>query len=152
VHRRPEFDGPYIVKPRFGGSSIGIEVVSDYVTAHARLSVNPHLKRGAVLEPYRPELFDLQLAVRMWPDAELSAIERPLRSRAGSENPRLCRQVTGRAGGMTSAPRELPAHIAPHLEEQIRAAALVLAGPDRRAGSCPRRLPVRRRRRLRQRE
>ncbi|MGH9205185.1 MAG: hypothetical protein ACRD1G_01270, partial [Acidimicrobiales bacterium] len=29
----PGFDGPYIVKPRFGGSSIGIEVVEDLETA-----------------------------------------------------------------------------------------------------------------------
>ena len=31
------FDGPYILKPRFGGSSIGIEVVADLATARARL-------------------------------------------------------------------------------------------------------------------
>ena len=29
----PPFSGPYIVKPRFGGSSIGIEVVEDWPTA-----------------------------------------------------------------------------------------------------------------------
>ncbi len=29
------FEGPYIVKPRFGGSSIGIEVVEDLATARA---------------------------------------------------------------------------------------------------------------------
>ena len=122
----PAFDGPYIVKPRFGGSSIGIEVVSDDVTANARLNVNPHLKGGAVLEPYRPDLFDLQLAVRMWPDPELSAIERPLRSRAGSEILGYADKYVG-PEGMTSAPRELPARIAPHVEQQIRAAALALA-------------------------
>ncbi len=45
----PPFDGPYIVKPRFGGSSIGIDVVEDFATAQARLSANPHLRFGAVL-------------------------------------------------------------------------------------------------------
>ena len=70
--KEPEFPGPYIVKPRFGGSSIGIEVVADFPTALARLAANVHLRRGAVLEPYRPELFDLQVAARTWP--ELAAL------------------------------------------------------------------------------
>ncbi len=42
-----DFDGPYILKPRFGGSSIGIEVVTDLATAIARLSTNPHFTRDA---------------------------------------------------------------------------------------------------------
>ncbi len=33
----PRFDPPYILKPRFGGSSIGIEVVADFDTARARV-------------------------------------------------------------------------------------------------------------------
>src|SRR5579875_688586 len=53
----PSFPGPYIVKPRFGGSSIGIDVVADFASARARLKANPHLKRGAVLEPYQPALY-----------------------------------------------------------------------------------------------
>ncbi|HET9091265.1 MAG TPA: hypothetical protein VFN50_02575, partial [Acidimicrobiales bacterium] len=81
----PGFPGPYIIKPRFGGSSIGIEVVSDHESALARLKVNPHLKRGAVLEPYQPDLYDLQVAVRTWPEVQLSAIEKPLRTRADGE-------------------------------------------------------------------
>jgi D-alanine-D-alanine ligase len=121
----PSFPGPYIVKPRFGGSSIGVEVVADYETAHARLRANPHLKRGAVLEPYQPELFDLQVAVRLWPDVQLSAIERPLRSRAG--------EILGYSDkyvgpeGMATAPRELPARIDSDLERQIRTVAPELA-------------------------
>ncbi|MGO8876087.1 MAG: hypothetical protein ACLQNG_10040 [Acidimicrobiales bacterium] len=117
----PSFPGPYIVKPRFGGSSIGVEVVADYETARARLRVNPHLKRGAVLEPYQPELFDLQIAVRLWPEVQLSAIERPLRTRAG--------EILGYSDkyvgpeGMTGAPRELPARISPELEREIRTVA-----------------------------
>ena len=34
------FPAPYILKPRFGGSSIGVEVVADLDTALARLDVN----------------------------------------------------------------------------------------------------------------
>ena len=115
----PTFPGPYIVKPRFGGSSIGIDVVSDYESAVARLKANPHLKRGAVIEPYQPELFDLQIAVRTWPEVQLSAIERPLRTRAGGEILAYADKYVG-SEGMTTAPRELPARISPELERQIR--------------------------------
>ncbi|MGH9171234.1 MAG: D-alanine--D-alanine ligase family protein [Acidimicrobiales bacterium] len=118
----PGFPGPYIIKPRFGGSSIGIEVVADIETARARLRVNPHFKRGAVLEPYQPELFDLQLAVRVYPDLQLSAIEKPLRTRAGGEILAYADKYVG-PEGMTTAPRELPARISPELERQIRTVA-----------------------------
>ena len=75
------FGGPYIVKPRFGGSSIGIQVVEDLATARALLlSRNTHLRAGAVLEPFRPDLYDVQVALRRWPATQVSAIERPLRS------------------------------------------------------------------------
>jgi D-alanine-D-alanine ligase len=118
----PGFPGPYIIKPRFGGSSIGVEVVGDIDTARARLRVNPHLKRGAVLEPYQSELFDLQIAVRLWPDVQLSAIEKPLRTRANGEILAYSDKYVG-PEGMTTAPRELPARIAPDLERQIRTVA-----------------------------
>jgi D-alanine-D-alanine ligase len=118
----PSFPGPYIVKPRFGGSSIGIEVVSDYESARARLKVNPHFKRGAVLEPYQPELYDLQIAVRTWPEAQLSAVEKPLRSGQGGEILGYSDKYVG-SEGMSTAPRELPARITPELERQIRTIA-----------------------------
>jgi D-alanine-D-alanine ligase len=114
------------VKPRFGGSSIGVDVVADYETARARLRANPHLRRGAVLEPYQPELFDLQIGVRMWPDIQLSAIERPIRTRAGGEILAYADKYVG-PEGMTTAPRELPARIMPELERQIRTVAPELA-------------------------
>ncbi len=117
----PRFPGPYIVKPRFGGSSIGVEVVSDYESACARLRTNPHLRRGAVIEPYQSELFDLQIAVRTWPDVQLSAIERPLRTGPG-EILEYSDKYVG-PEGMAAAPRELPARIPPELEEQIRRVA-----------------------------
>lgn len=115
----PGFAPPYILKPRFGGSSIGIEVVSDFDTARARLKANSHLRRGAILEPYEAEMFDLQLAIRSWPELQLSAIERPLRTRGGGEILGYEDKYVG-SEGMTSAPRELPAQIAPELEQRIR--------------------------------
>ncbi|MDA8071912.1 MAG: hypothetical protein M0Z82_10025 [Actinomycetota bacterium] len=117
------FDGPYIVKPRFGGSSIGIDVVADLVTARARLSANVHLRRGAVLEPYRPELFDLNVAVRSWPELAVSAVERPLRSSTGGDILGYADKYVG-GEGMASAPRQLPAE----LPAQLTARIVTLAG------------------------
>jgi D-alanine-D-alanine ligase len=82
--REVPFPGPYIVKPRFGGSSIGIEVVADLATAVARLSHNEHWSRGAVLEPYRDDLRDVQIALRTYPTLTLSAIEKPIRRTANA--------------------------------------------------------------------
>ena len=122
----PPFDGPYIVKPRFGGSSIGIDVVEDLTTARARLHANPHLQAGAVLEPYRPDLTDLQVAVRSWPELQLSAIERPLRT---SDTADILdyrdKYVAGE--GMAAAPRELPAEIPDELDAELRSAAIRVA-------------------------
>jgi D-alanine-D-alanine ligase len=102
------FDGPYILKPRFGGSSIGIDVVADLATAKARLVSNPHLALGCVVEPFRSDLTDLQIAVRTYPTLELSAIERPLRRAEDTEILDYRDKYVG-GEGMVSAPRELPA-------------------------------------------
>ena len=117
------FEGPYIVKPRFGGSSIGIDVVADLEVAKARLTANTHLAKGAVIEPYRPDLSDYQVAVRTYPSRQLSAIERPLRSGAGSG------EILGYADkyvggeGMASAPRELPALVSESRAKEMLALA-----------------------------
>ncbi len=120
------FPGPYIVKPRYGGSSLGIDVVEDMATAVARLEANPHLRQGAVVEPYRPDLFDLNIAVRLWPDAQLSAIERPLRSTGSAEILNYSDKYVG-GEGMASAPRELPAQLPEALTLALRSAALEIA-------------------------
>jgi D-alanine-D-alanine ligase len=73
----PPFAGPYIIKPRFGGSSIGIEVVQDIDTARDLVKASSYLSRGAVLEQYRPGLEDLYIAIRTYPEVQLSLIERP---------------------------------------------------------------------------
>jgi D-alanine-D-alanine ligase len=125
------FPGPYIVKPRFGGSSIGIEVVADLETALTLLESSLYLTNGAVVEPYRPELFDLQVSVRSWPELQLSAIERPLRNSAVSSGrePEILgyRDKYSGGEGMVSAPRELPAQVSLELAGQIRNAARRLA-------------------------
>ncbi|HEY5024906.1 MAG TPA: hypothetical protein VII76_08015 [Acidimicrobiales bacterium] len=116
------FPGPYILKPRFGGSSIGVEVVADLDTALARLDNNTHLRAGAVVEPYREDLFDLNVAVRTWPRTELSAIERPLRSTTAAEILGYADKYVG-GEGMASAPRQLPADLVPALVVALHDAA-----------------------------
>jgi D-alanine-D-alanine ligase len=120
------FGGPYIVKPRFGGSSIGIDVVADRDTLAARLGVNPHLAAGAVVEPYRPDLGDLQVAVRSWPALALSTIERPLRSSPGGDI-LAYRDKYVAGAGMVAAPRELPAVLDRPVEDELRRLSLVVA-------------------------
>ena len=121
------FDGPYIVKPRFGGSSIGIEVVEDLTTARALLERSVHLRAGAVLEPFRPDLYDVQVALRRWPTTQVSAIERPLRSArpAGGARGEILGYVDKYVGGegMASAPRELPADLPATVAEAARRVA-----------------------------
>jgi D-alanine-D-alanine ligase len=75
----PGYKGPYIVKPRFGGSSIGIEIADDLVSARALAQNSPHLKNGAVLEPYKPNLVDLNIGFRTFPALELTDLEKPER-------------------------------------------------------------------------
>lgn len=116
---RPDFSGPYIVKPRFGGSSIGIEIVDDIDTARALADSSPHLKNGAVIEPYRADVVDLNISFRTYPTLELTALERPLRGGAGTEAQAAGgvysyqeKYLQGEGGaGLTHAPREFPAQV-----------------------------------------
>ena len=122
---QPGFAGPYIVKPRFGGSSIGIEVVPDIATAHALLRSSVHLRAGAVVEPYRQGAVDLQIAVRTWPDLQVSAIERPLRAEGEEIWSYAGKYRSGE--GMEGAQRELPADIPTETAGAIIAAARKIA-------------------------
>ena len=118
----PAFPPPYIVKPRFGGSSIGIEVVGDFKTAVALAGTSPHLRSGAVVEPYLAGSRDLQIAARTYPALELSAIEAPLRE---SDQPQIYSYADkylggGGTEGMVGAARELPADLKPQDEQRLR--------------------------------
>jgi D-alanine-D-alanine ligase len=106
------------LKPRFGGSSIGIDVVADFATARARLAVNPHFANGCVVEPYREDLFDVQIAVRTYPTLELSAIERPIRRTPNAEFLNYRDKYVG-GEGMVAAPREIPAVLPGNQREEV---------------------------------
>ena len=122
----PAWDGPFIVKPRFGGSSIGIEVIGQWsdVVRYAELG-GPHSARGLVAEPYHSEAYDVQVGVRAYPALSLSLFERPLRSAGAGQILGYSDKYLG-GEGMVSAPKELPAQLAPALEKELREAALAV--------------------------
>lgn len=129
----PSFNGPYICKPRFGGSSIGIEVVEDWPTATALLRASPYFADGGVAEPFLDQSRDLQVAVRTWPSIELSAIEAPLRSGTGIYS---YGQKYLAWGGDVSAARQLPARIEPDTEKRVRDLALEVTAVAGLRGVC----------------
>lgn len=118
----PTFDPPYILKPRYGGSSLGIEVVDSMETALALCETSPHLRRGGVIEPYVADSRDLNIAVRSYPTVQLSAIEAPVRRDASASTYGYHDKYL-RSGGLTAAPRELPAVLPVAVEERIASLA-----------------------------
>ncbi len=119
----PPFSGPYIVKPRFGGSSIGIEIIDDHATALALLATSPHMELGGVIEPFSEGAEDLNIAIRTWPGLQLSPIERPLK--AGFYDYRE-KYLSG--GGLEGSRRELPAQIPDEQAARVRELAGIVAG------------------------
>lgn len=117
---------PYIVKPRFGGSSIGIEVVDGMDTARALAETSVHLQAGAVIEPFLEGSRDYNIAIRTYPQLELSAIEAPVRtSEQGTIYSYEQKYLTG--GGLEGSARELPADLPSGIEDRIRGAARAVA-------------------------
>lgn len=106
---QPAFAGPYIVKPRYGGSSIGIEVAEDWSTVVALVGRSPFYAQGGVVEPFLGGSRDLQIGVRTHPRLELSAIEAPARAEGsgiyGYDQKYLA------WGGEVSGGRQLPADL-----------------------------------------
>jgi D-alanine-D-alanine ligase len=121
----PGFPAPYIVKPRFGGSSIGIEIANDWPTVLALKKTSSFFDQGAVVEPFLGGSRDLQLAVRTHPGLEMSAIESPSRSGDGIYS---YDQKYLAWGGEVSGGRELPAAIEKTIEEEIHRLARRVTG------------------------
>jgi D-alanine-D-alanine ligase len=123
----PGFAGPFIVKPRFGGSSIGIEVWEKWSDVLAAVGAGGvHWRRGAVAEPYRADSYDLNVGVRVHPRLSLSLLEKPLRSPGASEILGYRDKYLG-GEGMVSAPRELPADVPDSVAKGVTEAAAAVA-------------------------
>jgi D-alanine-D-alanine ligase len=108
---------PWVVKPRFGGSSIGVEAgVSDLATARA-LARTGAGRAGVIIQPFLDGWVDLHIAVRTFPELSVSAIERPLREGSGIYG--YGDKYLSGGVGMDSAPRELPAAVPDELTARI---------------------------------
>jgi D-alanine-D-alanine ligase len=113
------FEGPYILKPRFGGSSIGIEIVDDFETLCSLVKSAPAFKRGAVADKYLNDWHDLNIACVTYPEVEVSFIEKPTKS----DDAKMWdynNKYLGGADGMENAQRELPAVLPKGIEEKIK--------------------------------
>ncbi|MEA1904123.1 MAG: hypothetical protein U9N56_11440 [Actinomycetota bacterium] len=112
----PGFEGPFIVKPRFGGSSIGIEIADDWKTVKALKRSSGYFDQGAVVEPFLEGSRDLQVAVRTHPEFEMSAVEAPARADDGIYS---YDQKYLAWGGEVSEGRELPASMTPEVASDL---------------------------------
>ncbi len=113
----PKFEGPYILKPRFGGSSIGVEVVDDYKTAITISSNSDLYNQGATIEKYLEESSDLLVAVRSFPQIDYSEIEKPIRSNNFELFSYTDKYLEN--GGLEGSKRELPANISKEIKDEI---------------------------------
>ena len=140
----PTFAGPYIVKPRFGGSSIGIEIVEDIATARAIAKASAHLRAGAVVEPYRPTLIDLNISFRTSPSLSVTAVEKPLRDApdaggAGAGNAGAAGAGAGNAAGAGgAAPAVAKSGLYSYAEKYLSGGA----GSEAGLSSAPREFPA----------
>jgi D-alanine-D-alanine ligase len=116
---------PWVVKPRFGGSSLGVEAgVEDLETARA-LARQGIGRAGTLIQPMLEGWIDLNVAVRTHPQLEISEVERPLRDADGIYGYRDKYLAGGE--GMDSARRELPAQIPAEIRDRIGSCATTIA-------------------------
>jgi D-alanine-D-alanine ligase len=115
---------PLIVKPRFGGSSLGVELVDDLDSARALVRSSPLYAAGALVEPFLKGWYDINIGVRTWPECQLSPIERPIR-RSGPLLSYEDKYVPDE--GMAGAARELPAALTPEVAAAVVSQASVIA-------------------------
>ncbi len=125
------FPSPWVLKPRFAGSSVGVEVGIEDVGTLRTLSEAGIARSGAVVQPYLEGWSDLNIAVRAYPEIQCSAIERPISGRIYGYSEKY---LAG-ADGMESARRELPAVLDSVVEKRLRQATQTLADVLRLSGT-----------------
>jgi len=109
---------PWVAKPRFGGSSIGVEADIDDLDTVRALARTGTGRAGMIVQPYLSGWVDLNISVRRSPAVETSKIERPLRGEDGQIYNYQDKYLQG-GPGMDAAPRELPAILPPDIEKSI---------------------------------
>jgi D-alanine-D-alanine ligase len=115
---------PWVVKPRFGGSSLGVEAgVEDLETARS-LAWHGVGRSGTLIQPMLEGWNDVNVSVRTHPTVAVSEAERPLRTHDGIYGYQD-KYLAGGAG-MDAAPRELPAVLPAGVKERIDGYALRL--------------------------
>ncbi len=107
TQKKATFEGPYILKPRFGGSSIGVEVVNDYATVIKIVESSDLYNQGAVVEKYLENSEDILIGVKNYPSYSVSEIEKPIKN----ETLFSYSEKYLDNGGLEGAQRELPAKI-----------------------------------------
>ena len=109
---------PWIVKPRWGGSSIDVEAGVEDLTTVEALASRGVGRAGMLIQPYLADWVDLNVAVRSHPQRQCSAVEKPLAGDAAILG--YDQKYLAGAGGMEAAIRELPANI----PDTVRAAVV----------------------------
>ena len=108
-------EGNYVLKPRFGGSSIGVEIINDGTTARKLVKNSDLYSQGAVIEKYLENSTDLLVGVRNFPDFDISEIEKPLKNETlFSYNEKYLEN-----GGLEGSKRELPAKLTEQIEKKL---------------------------------
>lgn len=115
---------PWVAKPRFGGSSIGVEAGVDDLDTVRALGRTGAGRSGMLVQPFLEGWIDLNIAVRTHPTLQLSEIEKPIRVDTAVYDYKD-KYLTG-GQGMDAAPRELPADIPAKIAETIREMATAL--------------------------
>lgn len=118
---------PWILKPRFGGSSIGIHAGVEDLDTVAALVASSAADGPLIAQPFKQGWTDVNIAVRAHPQVEVSAIEKPLRAGGGAVLDYADKYLQGGAG-MHNAPRELPADVPDAVARVMRDGARALAG------------------------
>jgi D-alanine-D-alanine ligase len=119
------FPAPWIVKPRFGGSSVGVETgIEDIETAKAIFDSGTN-RAGMVIQPFLKGWIDLTISVRTYPQIEVTPISRPL-NEDGKIYDYNTKYLQG-GGGMDFAPCELPAQLPAEITARIEESTIKLA-------------------------
>lgn len=114
------FDPPWVVKARYGGSSIGVELGVENVETVKGLANGNAFASGMVIQPFKDGWMDLNISVRTHPTIEVSAIEKPIYDGYYDYK---AKYLAGREG-MDSAQRELNPDFPPGVRERLEAEAI----------------------------